>query len=91
MDQSAITEGDLRQQLTAVRDHLVDRLVTTQRADAIAPIGRLVVDVLIKLDELPNDAEGSVTDGLADELAKLRSQRTAGPGPAGRGEEAAGL
>lgn len=88
MDLDAVTSGDLRKQLVAVRDVLAERMGPELRADAVGPIGRLYVDVCVKLDELPNDAEGSVTDALGDELAQRRV-KPAGPPPATRRKKAA--
>lgn len=90
MDSEAVTARDLRGQLEQVRDVLWDRLaVPGLRADALAPVAKAYMDVCVKLNDLPNDAEGSVTDGLADELAKLRAKRPTGSAPA-RAKKAAG-
>ena len=73
MELEPITTGDLRKQLTAVRDELAIRFGPDLRADAVAPVGRLLVDVLVKLDELPDDAKGSKTDDLSKRRADRRA------------------
>lgn len=73
MDSGSITGSDLRKQLTAVRDELAARFGPDLRADAVAPVGRLLVDVLVKLDELPDDAKGSKTDDLSKRRATRRA------------------
>jgi hypothetical protein len=59
------------------------------RADALAPVAKAYMEACVKLDSLPDESGGSVTDGLQDELAKLRAKRPDGP-PAARGKKAAG-
>ena len=74
MDSEAVTTGDLRTQLEQVRDVLWDRLsVPGLRADALAPVAKAYMDVCVRLNDLPNDAEGSVTDDLSKRRASRRA------------------
>lgn len=70
-----ITEGDFAVQLKAVRDHLAERLPSVS-ALHVAPIARVLVDVLTKLDEMPDAAGGSVADDLAARRADRRQKAT---------------
>lgn len=90
MNLGDVTQGDTRKALEATRDKLAEWLSTVKRADAVAPIAKALVDVVLKIDALPNDAEGSVTNDLQDELAKLRAKRPVGPAGSAGVKDAAG-
>ena len=71
-----VAAGDRRASLQAVRDELARRLVDADK-DAAA-IARQLTTVLRELDELPNPAEESKVDDLANRraarVAKAASQ-----------------
>lgn len=67
-----VREGDLRLSLTALRDHLAERLLSAER-DA-APLARQLTIVLRELAALPNPAEESKVDEIAARRAARRAK-----------------
>lgn len=77
-----IARGDTRESLAAIRDHLAGRLQECARADAVAPIGKALVDVVLTLDKLPDPAEVSTLARIQDQLAARRASATGSPSTA---------
>lgn len=69
-----MASGDLRKQLTALRDFLARQLESCRRADAIAPIARQLQAVVVQLDALPDKAEESPVDNLAERREQRRAK-----------------
>ena len=69
----AMASGDLRVQLTAMRDHLAGQLRDCRRADATAPIARQLQAVVTQLEALPNSERESAVDDLAAARAARRA------------------
>ena len=61
---AVVAEGDRRASLTALRDHLATQLESSDRDQAA--LARQLVAVLRELEELPNPAEESKVDDLAN-------------------------
>lgn len=68
----AISSGDLRTQLIALRDLLTERIAAAEPKET-APLARQLADVLVRIAGLPGD-EKSGLDDLAAKRAKRRAQ-----------------
>lgn len=66
-----IATGDIREQLTSLRDLLADRLAEAEPRES-APLARQLVDVLARIAALPGE-EKSTLDDLTARRAKRRA------------------
>lgn len=70
----AVSSGDRRKALEAIRDRLARDLVVVGAAVAIAPIAKQLCDVIRELDSLPGARKDSKSDDLASRRAARRAQ-----------------
>lgn len=80
----AVTSGDRRKALTALRDLLTYRLAGCKSERDIASLSKQLMDVLKELDGVPNPQERSAVDEVAERRAARRGAGAAHPARAPR-------